>query len=58
MLIGAISAPLSGCFLENILEIFLEKTFKFFINFKKKYLYYFVKVFVKNLPKNVIFKVF
>ncbi len=33
MLIGAIGAPLGDFFLENILEIFSDKTFKFFLKF-------------------------
>ncbi len=45
MLIGAIGAPLGDCFLKNILEIFLEKPFKF----KNIYLYYFVQKFAQKM---------
>jgi hypothetical protein len=55
-LIGATGAPFRWL-LGNIFGIFSNKSFKKFLKFflKKNY---FVKVFVKILPKNVIFKVF
>jgi hypothetical protein len=56
-LIEAIGAPLGDCLMGNIFKIFLKissrKYFKIFLK-----LYYFVKVYAKKFPKNVIFKVF
>jgi hypothetical protein len=46
--------PLGGYFLGNILEIFSKKSLKIFLFF----LYYFVKVCVKTLPKICHFQSF
>jgi len=42
-------------FVRNILGIFLKKSLNFFYSLKFSS-YYFIKVYVKNLAKNVIFK--
>ncbi len=55
MLIEAISAPLGDCFLKNILEIFSEKTFKFFY---KNLCTILLRFLLEIFKKNVIFKVF
>jgi len=55
MLIEATSAPLGDCFMENILEIFLEKTFKFFY---KNLCTILLRFLLEIFKKNVIFKVF
>jgi hypothetical protein len=55
MLIEAINAPLDDCLLENILEIFSEKTFKFFY---KNLCTILLRFLLEIFKKKVIFKVF
>jgi len=54
-LIGTTCTPLGDYFWGNVLKIFSKKNL---LKAFKNSMYYFVNVCVKNLPKNVIFKVF
>ncbi len=57
-LIGVIVAPLGDCLLGNKLGIVSKRIFKKIFTFKKKSLYYFVKVCVKNLSRICHFQSF